>query len=101
VPSVVGIDVNDADMVAGSASIPDPPDAPGSGLVHACLWIDGVMTDLGVLPEAGEERPFGPELVNSFASGFNLACQVVGNSYPGSLTRRCDPGPSSGGETSW
>jgi probable HAF family extracellular repeat protein len=72
--------------------------APGAGAAEgrdrAFRWESGVLTDLGVLPEAGlREGMFGPELVNTAAAGVNSAGQIVGNSYPGSDAPPLRPGP--------
>ncbi len=57
---------------------------------HAFLWQDGEMFDLGVLPEAGEPGPYGPNLVHTSATSINAAGQIVGNSVPSGDDR---PGP--------
>jgi probable HAF family extracellular repeat protein len=80
--------INDTGLIAGSALVAHP-----AGTTHAFLWAHGSMRDLGVLREAGRQGPFGPELINTFATGVNDAGQVVGNSYPGSLEPPLRPGP--------
>ncbi len=57
---------------------------------HAFLWQDGEMYDLGVLPEAGEPGPYGPNLVHTAAESINAVGQIVGNSVPPGDGR---PGP--------
>jgi probable HAF family extracellular repeat protein len=85
-PTAVAAALNDNGEVVGVA---EPAGQP-FGIQHAFLWRQGVMSDLGVLPEAGSPGPFGPELVNTAAASINDAGQIVGNSYPGSPER---PGP--------
>ena len=52
------------------------------------------MSDLGVLPEAGQQSGvFGPELVNTGATAVNSAGQIVGNSFPGTPEPPLRPGP--------
>ena len=72
-------------LIVGSSPAAGQP----VGETHAFIWDNGAMTDLGVLPGAGGPGVFGPELVSTAASGVNSAGQVVGNSFPGSVT----PGP--------
>ncbi len=57
--------LNAAGQAVGEASLPAPP--PGRGDVHAFLWQDGTMTDLGTL--GGH---------SSSAMGINAQGQVVG-----------------------
>jgi probable HAF family extracellular repeat protein len=64
-------DINDLGQVVGCAEI-------RAGVIHAFVWQDGVMTDLGVLP--GDTQ--------SCAEGVNNAGQVVGLSYEVDTRRR-------------
>lgn len=84
-PTASAVAINDAGQVVGFAQ----PAGDPFGASHAFRWQNGVMTDLGVLPEAGHPGPFGPELVNTAATSINDAGQIVGNSYPGTVR----PGP--------
>jgi probable HAF family extracellular repeat protein len=84
--SVVGRAVSDLGVVVGSAPV-------AGGNTHAFRWIGGVMTDLGVLPEAGQPGPFGPELMTTVAAGVNSLGHIVGSSYPASNQPPLRPGP--------
>lgn len=68
-------DINSLGEVAGSSRLPD-------GLLHATLWRDGQIIDLGVLPDAGKQGPYGPELIETYATAINDAGEIVGNSSP-------------------
>ncbi len=68
-------DVNSFGEVVGSSRLPE-------GLLHATLWRDGQIIDLGVLPEAGKQGPYGPELIETYATAINDAGVIVGNSSP-------------------
>ncbi len=74
----IATDISDNGLIVGSAQV-----VGQAGDTHAFLWQAGVMTDLGVLPGAGTPGIFGPEHVNTGATGVNSAGQVVGNSFPG------------------
>jgi probable HAF family extracellular repeat protein len=70
--------LNDHGQVVGRAGT-------ASGTIHAVLWQDGTMIDLGSLPGEG---PFGGGY--SEAYGINKRGQVVGMSFTGGPG--CDPG---------
>ena len=72
-------DINDLGQIVGNSK---------TGLLdadtyHAMLWENGQMTDLGLLPEAGEGMgPYGPPMVFTTAEAINDAGIIVGNSLP-------------------
>ena len=76
-------DINDLGQIVGNSK---------TGLLdadtyHAMLWENGQMTDLGLLPEAGEgEGPYGPPMVFTTAEAINDAGIIVGNSIPAAVT---------------
>ena len=76
-------DINALDQIVGNSK---------TGLLdadtyHAMLWENGQMTDLGLLPEAGEGvGPYGPPMVFTTAEAINDAGIIVGNSLPAAET---------------
>ncbi len=71
------VDINEQGQVVGDVAVDDP-----ESFVHAFRWEDNVLTDLGVLPEAGQMGPYGRELLQTRAKAINDLGQVVGNSEP-------------------
>jgi probable HAF family extracellular repeat protein len=84
-------DINTLDQIVGNSK---------TGLLdadtyHAMLWENGQMTDLGLLPEAGEgESAYGgPALVFTTAEAINDAGIIVGNSFPPAVKPALRLGP--------
>jgi probable HAF family extracellular repeat protein len=71
------VDINQADQVTGDFAVDEPV-----SFVRAFFWENGTMTDIGLLPEAGQQGPYGPELTTARAKALNDHGQVVGNSEP-------------------
>ena len=78
------LNINILGQIVGSSHTDEIEKTLFVPFTHAFLWQDGVMYDLGALPEAGEEGPYGPELVHTAAKSINAVGQIVGNSWPAS-----------------
>lgn len=82
----VGVDINDAGQAIAQSLNPD-------GAWRAFLWENGVRTDLGTLPNAGEDMSIylSPALVDTIPAAINNHGQVVGTAQPEPATQL--PGP--------
>lgn len=83
-------DINESGQIVGQMGVNEK-----LSFFHAFMWENGTLRDLGVLDEAGREGPYGPELINTRATGINDVGQIVGNSEPHFPDKEFDtrPGP--------
>ncbi|MCA9291544.1 MAG: hypothetical protein KDA25_10470, partial [Phycisphaerales bacterium] len=79
-------DINASGQIVGSSQTDEIPDGLPNGFpsTHAVLWENGVLSDLGLLPEAGHGVSIYGTLshTSTVATAINDAGVTVGNSTP-------------------